>query len=496
MTTKVKEKVKLGGTYWRLWTSSVVSNLGDGVAQIAYPWLASAVTRDPFLIALIAVVQRLPWLVFALPAGVITDRVDRRKLIVSMDISRTAITLFVAAAVVANEARLPSPESLAAGVDVPTNLQIYWVLIVASLLFGFAEVLRDNAAQTILPAIVEPEHLEKANGNMWGAEMVANSFVGPPLGSLLLAIGFAVPFFLDAGTFAIAAGLIFLIGGDFKAKGASEGASRLPVDMKGEIKEGFLWLWNHPLLRPLAITLGLLNGLGMAVGSTFVLFAQENLDLTTGLFSGVLASVGDTFGFESGGAFIFAVLMMGGAIGGILGSIFAARISEALGSGRSLWLTMGAGIVTTLVIGLTNRWWVVFLMTVVFMSTVVLWNVITVSLRQTIIPDNLLGRVNSVYRFFGWGMIPIGSAIGGAIVALATPIVGRSMALRWPYFIVVVAYVLLLFYALPRLTTERMDAARAEGVARRKAAVVDTEVRDDAIAEAGIDGAPPPMDID
>lgn len=494
MTTKVKEKVRLGGTYWRLWTSSVVSNLGDGVAQIAYPWLASAVTRDPFLIALIAVVQRLPWLVFALPAGVITDRVDRRKLIVSMDVVRTAITLFVAAAVVANESRLPSPDSLAAGIDVQTNLQIYWVLIVASLLFGFAEVLRDNAAQTILPAIVEPEHLEKANGNMWGAEMVANSFVGPPLGSLLLAIGFAVPFFIDAGTFAVAAGLIFLIGGDFRAKDAAEASSRAPVDMKSEIKEGFLWLWNHPLLRPLAITLGLLNGLGMAVGSTFVLFAQENLDLTTGLFSGVLASLGETFGFESGGAFIFAVLMMGGAIGGILGSIFAARISEALGSGRSLWLTMGAGIVTTLVIGVTNRWWIVFLMTVVFMATVVLWNVITVSLRQTIIPDNLLGRVNSVYRFFGWGMIPIGSAIGGGIVALATPIVGRSMALRWPYFIVVVAYILLLFYALPRLTTERMDAARAEGVARRKGAEADSEVRDDAISEAGIDGAPPPID--
>lgn len=494
--TKTKEKVRLGGTYWRLWTSSVISNLGDGVAQIAYPWLASAVTRDPFLIALIAVVQRLPWLIFTLPAGVITDRVDRKKLIVAMDVVRSAITLFVAGAVLASETSLPSPETLASGVAIDTNLQVYLVLVFASLLFGFAEVLRDNAAQTILPAIVEPQHLEKANGNMWGAEMVANSFVGPPLGSLLLAIGFAIPFFVDAGTFALAAGLIFLISGNFKAKGAKDAAERAPVDMKSEIKVGFLWLWNHPLLRPLAIILGLLNGLGMATFATFVLFAQENLDLTTGLFSGVLASVSDTLGFESGGAFIFAVLMMGGAIGGILGSVFASKISEALGSGRSLWLTMGAGIVTTFVIGITNRWWIVFLMTIVFMSTAVLWNVITVSLRQTIIPDDLLGRVNSVYRFFGWGMMPIGSALGGLIVAGFTPIVGRSMALRWPYFIVAVAYVFLLMYAVPRLTTERMDAARAEGVALREAAAADSEVRDDAIAESGIPGAPPPIDED
>ena len=107
-TTEVTAKVRLGANYWRLWFASVTSNLGDGIAAIAYPWLASAVTRDPVLIALIAVAQRLPWLVFTLPAGVITDRVDRRKLMVAKDVVRTFITLGVAAVFVGASNSVPT----------------------------------------------------------------------------------------------------------------------------------------------------------------------------------------------------------------------------------------------------------------------------------------------------------------------------------------------------------------------------------------------------
>ncbi|MBA2337541.1 MAG: MFS transporter, partial [Acidimicrobiia bacterium] len=190
-------KPRLGRQYAKLWTASVISNLGDGIGFVAYPWLASAITRDPLLIALIAVAQRLPWLVFTLPAGVITDRVDRRRLIVVMDIVRAALTLLVAFFVLA-EPDLPSPDQVTAGV-VSGDTVLYVVLLLATLLLGFAEVLRDNAAQTILPAIVEPDALETANGRMWGAEMVANAFAGPPLGSLLIGAMFALPFFVDAG---------------------------------------------------------------------------------------------------------------------------------------------------------------------------------------------------------------------------------------------------------------------------------------------------------
>lgn len=445
-SSETGSRVKLGANYLKLWTASVISNLGDGVAQIAYPWLASAVTRNPILIALIAVAQRLPWLVFTLPAGVITDRVDRRKIMVSMDVVRAVVTIGVAMAVVGQTSRLPSPADIGGGIDTATNATLYTILVAAALLLGFAEVLRDNSAQTILPAIVVPEGLERANGRLWGAELVANNFAGPPLGSLLIGILFALPFFVDAGTFAVAAGLAFLLTGDFRThKDGSPGK----VQWRNEIAEGFGWLWRHPLLRPMAIILGLLNGLGMISFATFVLFAQEVLQVD---------------------AFVFALLGTGAAVGGIVGSLAAPKISAKLGSGTSLYLTLVASAVTALVIGLSSWWVIVWAMFTVATFAGVLWNVITVSLRQTIIPDTLLGRVNSVYRFFGWGMIPIGLAAGGVIVSVAERVATRTIALRIPWLVAAAAYAILFVYAAPRLTTEKIEAARADGIAGKRAA--------------------------
>ena len=486
-------KVPLGGRYWRLWTASVISNLGDGVGAIAFPWLASAVTRNPVLIALIAVAQRLPWLIFTLPAGVITDRLDRRRIMVWADVARALLVALIAAVVLAGQRGLPSPEEIASGGNMGTNGTVYGVLVLAVLLLGFAEVLRDNAGQTFMPALVKPEALERANGNLWGAEMLANSFVGPPLGSLLLGVGFALPFFVNAGGYAVAAGLIFLIAGQFRARGGAAPAAK--VHWKVEMREGFFWLWHHELLRPMAIILGLLNGLGGMMWATFVLFAQEELDLENGLFTGVLRPVAGFFGFETVGTFVFTLLIMGGAVGGIVGSILAARVSRALGSGPSLYLTIIGGGITAAVTGIATRWWLAFLMAVVATFTSILWNVITVSLRQTIIPDHLLGRVNSVYRFFGWGMMPIGALLGGAVVALGTSWVSRSQGLRWPFFVVALGHLVLLVYALPRLTTAKIEGARAEALARQAAEEPDPAAPADAgearLPQAGAEGANP-----
>ena len=473
-----KPRVRLGANYWKLWSSSVVSNLGDGVAMIAYPWLASAITRNAVLIALIAVVQRLPWLLFTLPAGVITDRVDRRKLMLWMNVFRTIITAVVAIVVFGQSSTLPDPNEIAGGTDATTNWIVYLTLVLAALLFGMAEVLYDNAAQTILPAIVEPEGLERANGNLWGAEMVMNSFIGPPLGSVFIGIAFALPFFFDAGSFAISAGLLLLVAGTFRVDrdGKELGAK---VDWWGEIKEGVIWLWRHPLLRPMAIILGFLNALASVVFATFVLFAQEILGVT---------------------AFVFAILGAAGAIGGVLGSVLAPRISKALGSGASLYTTFIAMAASTAIIGLTSNWIVAFVAFAISSFFGVLWNVITVSLRQTIIPDHLLGRVNSVYRFFAWGMMPIGLAVGGLLVSGIELAGGsRDLALRMPWFLTAVAYVLLFIYAAPKLTTAKIEAARTEGIAAKAAKAVDTSdgtdeghLEHEAIAEAGIPGAVPP----
>ncbi|MEA2010335.1 MAG: MFS transporter [Actinomycetota bacterium] len=473
-----KPKVRLGANYWKLWSSSVVSNLGDGVAIIAYPWLASAITRNAVLIALIAVVQRLPWLLFTLPAGVITDRVDRRKLMLSMNVLRTVITIVVAIVVFGQSSTLPVPDEITAGMELTTNWILYITLVVAALLFGMAEVLYDNAAQTILPAIVEPEGLERANGNLWGAEMVMNSFIGPPLGSVLIGVAFALPFFFDAGSFAISAVLLLFVAGTFRVD-RDETDLEAKVDWWGEIKEGVTWLWRHPLLRPMAIILGFLNALASVVFATFVLYAQEVLGVT---------------------AFVFAILGAAGAIGGVLGSVLAPRISKAIGSGASLYTTFIAMAVTTAIIGLTSNWVVAFVAFAVSSFFGVLWNVITVSLRQTIIPDHLLGRVNSVYRFFAWGMMPIGLAVGGLLVSGVELAGGsRELALRLPWFLAALSYLLLFAYAAPKLTTAKIEAARAEGVAAKEAeaamSVDDTgefEVEHEAIAEAGIPGAVPP----
>ncbi|MBW2470829.1 MAG: MFS transporter [Deltaproteobacteria bacterium] len=460
-----RPRVRLGRNYWKLWSSSVISNLGDGVTAIALPWLSSAVTRNAVLIALVGVAGRIPWLVFTLPAGVITDRFDRRRLMIWAQFARFLLMFGGAAVVLSYQDTLPAPDAVQEGI-VSENMVLYAVIVVVALLFGFAEVLYDNSAQTILPAIVEADALERANGNLWGAELVTNSFLGPPLGSLLIGIAFALPFFFDAGTFAVAAGLIFLISGSFVAKERTAAQSGGRVDWWGEIKEGVVWLWHHPLLRPMAIILGLLNGLGMVTFATFVLFAQEVLGID---------------------AFLFAVLGMSGAIGGVLGSLLSPRISKALGSGMSLYLTIIASVVTSLVIGLTSNWIVVFVMFASFTFVAVLWNVITVSLRQTIIPDELLGRVNSVYRFFAWGMMPIGLAVGGLIVSgMEAAGASRELALRAPWFFAAGAFALLFVYAAPRLTTEKIESARAEGIAAKEA-VADSEP-----AEADGDGGDAP----
>jgi MFS family permease len=431
---------RLGANYWKLWTASVISNLGDGVSTVAYPWLASALTRSPVHIATVAVVTRLPWLLFSLPAGVVTDRVDRRKLAAWMDVIRFALTLGIAAAVFLSESALSSPDDIASGAASPPDSAglLLALVYLGALLLGTAEVFRDNSAQTLLPSIVAKDDLEVANGRMWGAEMVMNSFIGPPLAGLLLAVSFSLPFFLDAGSFAVAAALVFLIAGEFRPK---QDPSRPAVagSFWGDMREGLSWLWGHKLFRPMAISLGVLNGTGAMALATFVLFAQEVL---------VLDATG------------FGLLTTGVALGGVIGAFTGHRLSRALGQGPSLFTTIGAGAVSLLVSGLTSSFWVFWAMGLVSSLTGTLWNVITVSLRQSLIPDRILGRVNSVYRFIGWGMIPVGSALGGLIVAIVEPAFGREWALRAPFIVAALLSVGLLIYALPRLNSGRIDEAK------------------------------------
>lgn len=433
-------KPRLGSGYTRLWSASVISNLGDGLAMVAWPWLASAVTRDPILLSLTVVAGRIPWLVFSLPAGVITDRFDRRRLMVWMDVVRFAVVGLVAWAVAAGGDVLADPVLVGDDAFVGPPNQTAWLglLYGSALAIGFAEVLRDNAAQTIMPRLVDSELLETANGRLWGAEMVANSFVGPPLGGWLIALGLALPFFTDAATFLAAAALVALIPGTFAPPATAADAR---PSFWGELRTGVRWLWRHRLLRTLAVVLGIMNATIMLSFATLVLFAQEALGLDAALFG---------------------LLMTAGAAGGVIGSFSASRVSKALGSGPSLAIVLAGSAITLGITGFTSSWGVVWAMQLVFAFLGVLWNVITVSLRQEIIPDDLLGRVNSVYRFFAWGMMPIGSLLGGVIVAVAEPWAGREWALRAPFLVAAAGFLVVTAFAAPRLTTQRIEDARRD----------------------------------
>lgn len=436
---------RLGANYARLFSASTVSNLGDGIGVIAYPWLASAITRNPLLIAVVAVAQRLPWLLFSLPAGVVTDRYDRRVLMVWANAMRAVLTFVVAFVVLVRQDALPLPDAVSdASTVITTDTGLYLLVLVATMLLGVGEVLYDNSAQTFMPSIVHPDNLEKANGRLWSAEQVANTFAGPPLAALLIAVSFSLPFFVDAATFVVSAALIASIrrAGPTDEQLAARRAARRP--WRSELRVGFRWLWDHDLLRTLAIVLGLLNMLNTMATATFVLYGQEVLDTT---------------------ATEFALLGTGGAVGGIVGGWSASAIARRVGAGPSLAATLLGGGAITVTIGAMTWWPAVWVLLAASMFTAVLWNVITVSFRQTVIPDELLGRVNSVYRFFGWGMMPIGAALGGLVVVVGESLWSREFAQRLPWFVAGVTMMALFAYAGPRLTTARFAAARAAALA-------------------------------
>lgn len=433
-----RQRRSLGTNYWKLFTSSTLTNLGDGLMAVAVVWLASSLTRDALVIALVGLASRVPWLLFSLPAGVIADRFDRRRLIVAMDLSRVVVIALFAIPVALLQSDLPTPEELAVGAAPPDSATLLlWALALAALLLGFAEVVRDNAAQTLMPSVVPRNQLERANGRLWGAEMTMNNFVGPPLGGVIIAAALVLPFVINAGLLAVGAALIFALTGTFLPKG-QQNTGR--ISWRTELTEGFGWLWRHRLLRTLALLLGALNFLSAVSGVIMILYVQEIL----GLFEG----------------WQFGLLITGMAAGAVLASFAGGRVAEWLPPGTILIASIIAMGLTSLVIGLTSHAIVAWLAMAVGGAFGVLWNVVTVSLRQRIIPDHLLGRVNSVYRFFGWGTISIGTLVGGVIVTVVEPWWDREWALRSPFLLAGGLTLALLLVAVTRVTTAQIRAAQ------------------------------------
>jgi MFS family permease len=194
----------------------------------------------------------------------------------------------------------------------------------------------------------------------------------------------------------------------------------------------------------MAIILGLMNLASTLSGSVLVLFAQEVLGI---------------------GPLLFTVMGFGLAAGAALGANVAPWLSKRLGSGTCLAIAIGSGAVGSFLTGLASHWFIVMALFFVTSGLGATWNVITVSLRQTIIPSHLLGRVNSVYRFFAWGMMPLGAALGGATVAVVSHVASRHIALRCAFFFDAAIYASLFVVGRAKLTTARLEAARAAGAA-------------------------------
>ncbi|WP_019954114.1 MFS transporter [Yoonia vestfoldensis] len=406
--------VRTNRDYRLLLSASAMSNLGDGIAMVALPWLATLLTRDPLLIAAVATAQRLPWLLFALPAGVWTDRADRRLLMMRADLMRMVLMLFIVLMVMA-QTGLPLPEG--AGTTVILSL------ILIAFLFGSTEVVRDNAAQTILPSIVAHADLERANGQMWSAEQITGQFIGPPLAGLLIAASVLWPFGVDASIYALSAVLIWMIA--LPSRGAV-----VAVPFWAALREGLGWMRHNPVILRLAIMLGAINAVFIGGLTILVLYAQEVLGLSaTG----------------------YGLLLTFGAMGGVVGGLVAPTVAKRLGMRRSLLVALVGFIMVNLMIGLFGSAFMVALALFFEAAAGMLWNVVTVSYRQRLIPDHLLGRVNAVYRFFGWGAMPFGAMGAGVLVTVLTPVLGRNEALHTPYLFAAAVCGLLTIYAMMRL---------------------------------------------
>jgi len=398
----------LPSNFRKLWAASALSNLADGVRLTALPLLAATVTRDPGLVAGVVVANRLPWLLLALVGGAVADRVDRRWLMVSMQAIRLLLIGGLALAVAGGWHPLP-------------------LIYAVSFLIGVTEVLFDVSAQSIVPSIVGRDRLEEANGRLFATEIGANEFVGPPLGGTLFAAAHALPFASSAAVFGVAGLLVARLRGSFAPV-----RSASPTTVKHDIDEGLRWLINHRLIRTMAIMVGVSNMTFSATFSTFVLFALERLGM---------------------GEIAFGFLMASIALGSVLGSLMAHRTAKLLGLTVALIgsvLLMGIGL---LGVGLTTSIPIIVALFVAMGVANMTWNVITVSLRQSLIPDHLLGRVNSVYRLLAWGTMPIGAGLGGLLAS--------TLGLASPFLIGGVVNVVMGVLALPIVNTTEVARARA-----------------------------------
>ena len=364
----------MGPAFNRMWASSIVSNLSDGILIAAAPLLAISLTDSTVLISAIGASVMLPWLLFAIPIGVLVDRVDRRFILAGANATRSAVVGLLALLIATD------------------HVTIYW-LLVASFVIGVCEVAADTTAQSLIPQILEEKNFEKGNSRLQISETVIQGFVGAPLSGFIYAIAIALPFFINSLGLAVASLLALSIPIKYLQdvrKDDVEKEKKFVADMKFGIK----YLFNEKVLRRLVVTtasIGVCYSMGMA---TVVLFIIKELELPKQLFGVILTIQG---------------------IGAITGAFMAPRLSKKFGRSRVMTVGITSSSLVLLLQGFSPNIYVFVALATFGGFAVSQWNILLMATYQTVIPTELYGRIHGTRRTLVWGMMPIGSLMGGVL---------------------------------------------------------------------------------
>ena len=368
-STETVVPARLGRSFRWLLSATVVNNIGDGVAISAGPLLVASQTRDPFLVSMALLSQYLPVLLFGVLGGAVADRIDRRRLVVAVDLGRAVVLSVLVITVVSGNVNIA-------------------VVLATLFILGTAETFADSASSALLPGMVDRDDLGIANARLQGAFLVTNQLVAPPIGAFLFAAGMALPFATNAACFALGAVLIS------RVVASASHELREQSSLRAEMVEGIRWLLAHPPMRTLALTIFTFNVTFGAAWSVLVLYATERLGMN-----------------EVG----FGLLTTASAIGGIIGVVSYGRLERRFSLADLMRIGLLIETGTHLVLALTTLPAVALATFVVFGAHEFVWGTTSTVVRQRAVPDELLGRVGGVYRVAIMGGLVIGTPIGGLL---------------------------------------------------------------------------------
>ena len=360
---------RLGTGFRWLLGSSWVTNLGDGIVLAAGPLLVASMTDDARLVALGATLQWLPPLLFGLLAGALSDRLDRRRLVIVMNLVRAVILAVLATAVVTDQVTIV-------------------VVLGALFLLGTSEVFVDNTSSTLLPMLVHRDDLAVANSRLQAGFITVNQLAGPPLGAALFAAGAALPFASEAVL--VVAGAVLVS----RLRLPTQAEQRAETHIGRDIVEGLRFSLRHPAVRTLILTIFTFNITFGAAWSVLVLYATRRLGM---------GEVG------------FGLLTTVSAAGGLLATTAYGWITRHVSLADLMRIGLVIETLTHVALALTTVPWVAMAIMFVFGAHAFVWGTTSMTVRQRAVPLRLQGRANSVNLIGSFGGLVLGSVVGGSL---------------------------------------------------------------------------------